>query len=241
MFPRRLKCFPLQLGYWFPLPLWKMHQVSLETRVVVEGMEPLISAGSVTHDSASTGSKGRRDSKNWGGVSEKMEKQSWHFFSYPEGEPALHVRVVWFIEDTALLIFLGKWIRGVGLFFVCLSDQKENYRRISKQTMIFIRLRPVQRKEAIRCWDKKAAPVERSVQCSLVLLRNASLFLSKPSCLIFLWTVQQVYGCWKSLEETQVIPSLELFICSAIRRCSLVDGIWYKERTICLELCTKHK
>lgn len=87
---------------------------------MVEGMELLISAGSMTHDSASTGSEGRRDSKNWGGVSEKMEKHSWHFFSNPDGDPVLHVRVVWFIEDTALLIFLGKWITGEALFFVCL-------------------------------------------------------------------------------------------------------------------------
>lgn len=47
---------------------------------MVEGMEMIISAGTMTHDSAFTGSEGGRDSKNWGGVSEKMEKQSWHFF-----------------------------------------------------------------------------------------------------------------------------------------------------------------
>lgn len=42
----------------------KLHQVSLENKVVVQGMEPLISAGTVTHDSASIGREGGRDSKN---------------------------------------------------------------------------------------------------------------------------------------------------------------------------------
>lgn len=106
------------IGLLIPFAIMKNCIVSLENKVVVEGMEMIISAGTVTHDSAFTGSEGGRDSKNWGGVSEKMEKQSWYFFSNPDIEPALHARVVWFIKATVLLIFLGKWVTGMALVFV---------------------------------------------------------------------------------------------------------------------------
>lgn len=104
-------------------------------------------------------------------------------------------------KDIALLIFLGKWVTGMALFFVCLFDQKESYRRTSKQIMTLIRLTPVQRKEAIKCWYKQVALGERSVQCSFEMLI--------PSCLnLVAWF------------------SFELF-----NKCMAVGRVWRKHKS----------
>lgn len=63
-----------------------------------------------------------------------MERQSWHFFWNPGGEPILHVRPVRFIKGTALSIFLGKWVTGMVLFclFVYLIKKKVIEEQVSK-------------------------------------------------------------------------------------------------------------